>query len=153
MGWIRSIFAALGLANDRAPVAFEANDTALAEAARKAQATFAEFSERLSNPREDDASFLVKIRLSDGEKRFESVWCEDPEFEDGAWQATIANRPRMSGYGAGQRLSFSAAEIADWCFWEDGRMRGGFSYAAMLATLPPKEQARMRQQLGIEEVP
>jgi len=150
MGWIRSLLASLGLANDLPPMAFSRDDPGMLEAARLARESFAQFAERLRRPEPGDENFLVKIPLPLPGNSIETVWASEPRIDaNGLWTARIENVPAAPGYREGGRVEFDPATIADWCYFSSAGLQGGFSQRVMIERLPERQRAQMRARLGI----
>jgi uncharacterized protein YegJ (DUF2314 family) len=58
----------------------------------------------------------------------EFLWLADVRYGDGVYSGTVASRPfYIEGLERGARVSFEAADIADWMYLRDGRIVGGRS--------------------------
>ena len=150
MGLLRSILASLGLANEVAAVPFARDDPEMREAAERARASFGVFEARLRNPQPGDDNFMVKVALPLEGNSIETVWAGDPsQDEQGRWWAIIENRPAARGFRAGDFVEFNPTEIADWAFYTNEGLQGGYSQLVMVARLPERERERMRERFGI----
>jgi uncharacterized protein YegJ (DUF2314 family) len=49
----------------------------------------------------------------------------------------------------GQVIDFSEAEIVDWLYMEDGKMRGNFTACALLKREPADQAEAMKKQFGL----
>jgi uncharacterized protein YegJ (DUF2314 family) len=130
-------------------VTFEKNDPDMAAAFRKARETLPQFL-ALVRARDTTVSKLaVKIAIPAGDDD-EYFWLTQVGEHGNKYVGRINNTPRAAKQVSfGQVVQFSEAEIVDWLYMENGKMRGNFTACAMLKREPPDQAEAMRKRFGL----
>jgi uncharacterized protein YegJ (DUF2314 family) len=128
---------------------FEKDDPDMAAAFRKARETLPEFLALARAPQSTATKLAVKIAIPDGDGN-EYFWLNQFAPHGNKYTGRINNTPRSAKQVTfGQVIEFSEAEIVDWLYMEDGKMRGNFTACAMLKRELPAQADAMRRQYGL----
>lgn len=126
-------------------VSFKKDDTGMAAAIAQARQTTDTFLARLNQPSTPDDYVTVKIALPTTDGSLEHIWCENVQFSNGVFTATIANDPRDTQYKFGQQVTAPKGEISDWMYVQDGKLVGGYTIRYVHSTMTPEEQTKFRE--------
>ena len=127
----------------------EKDDPDMAAAFRKARETLPEFLALARAPQSTATKLAVKIAIPDGDGN-EYFWLTQFAPRGDKYAGRINNTPRAAKQvKLGQVVEFSEAEIVDWLYMEDGKMRGNFTACAMLKREPPDQLEAMKKQYGL----
>src|SRR5262247_1497331 len=130
-------------------VLFEKDDPDMAAAFRRARETLPEFLALARAPQSTATKLAVKIAIPDGDGN-EYFWLTQFAPRGDKYAGRINNTPRAAKQvKLGQVVEFSEAEIVDWLYMEDGKMRGNFTACAMLKREPPDQLEAMKRQFGL----
>lgn len=120
------------------------NDKELSRIAENARRTLPEFYRHLLRPAAGQSGFRVKYPFrADAGSGFsmEQLWLEDIHFKDGVYYGIIANTPfYTAAIKKGDTVSFSAGDITDWMYIENGKITGGHSIKYLLEQLAEHER-------------
>ena len=125
---------------------------AMAAAFRKAQATLDDFLKIAGDPPAGAASFALKVRISE-EQRREYLWVAPFHPEPGGFSGKLDNQPRLvRNVRAGQELKFKRSDVVDWMYYDASkkRMYGNFTACAQLTREPPQDQVKFKAKYGLE---
>jgi uncharacterized protein YegJ (DUF2314 family) len=126
------------------------DDPAMLAAMAKARSTLSGFLTLAQAPEPKMEGFSVKVAVRDQEQ-LEYLWIAPFERRDGGFSGRINNQPRTLGnVRFGQTISFAQAEIVDWTYIDDGRMKGSFTTCAILKQEPRAEANAMMKHYGLE---
>lgn len=121
----------------------EENDPIMLAAIRKGRETLADFLKRARAPTRSMSNFAVKVPIGAGD-RAEYFWITDFRNEDGRYSGRIDNTPRWATHlNVGDTITFSEAEIVDWLYIDNGRMKGNFTFCALMQHEPKAEAIAM----------
>lgn len=124
-------------------------DPAMERAFAKARETLDGFLKAASDRAPGADGFAVKIALREGSQT-EFVWISPFRVEGDKFAGRLNNTPRLvTSYRSGQEVSFARAQIADWLYIENGRMKGNFTACPLLAKSPPAEQEAFKKRFGL----
>jgi len=127
----------------------EKNDPDMAAAFRKARQTLPEFLALARAPRPTASKLAVKIAIPAGDDD-EYFWVSQFAPRGDKYGGRINNTPRAAKQvKLGQLVEFSEAEIVDWLYMEDGKMRGNFTACALLKREPADQLEAMKKQYGL----
>ena len=127
----------------------EKNDPVMAAAFRKARETLPEFLALARAPRPTASKLAVKIAIPAGDDD-EYFWVSQFAPRGDKYGGHINNTPRSAKQVKfGQVVEFSEAEIVDWLYMEDGKMRGNFTACALLKREPADQAEAMRKEFGL----
>ena len=130
-------------------VLIEKDDPDMAAAFRRARETLPEFLALARAPQSTATKLAVKIAIPDGDGN-EYFWLTQFAPRGDKYAGRINNTPRAAKQVKfGQVVEFAEAEIVDWLYMEDGKMRGNFTACAMLKREPPNQVEAMRKQYGL----
>jgi len=125
------------------------DDPDMAAAFRKAGETLPEFLALARATRSTATKLAVKIAIPDGDGN-EYFWLNQFAPQGNKYTGRINNTPRSAKQVTfGQVIEFSEAEIVDWLYMEEGKMRGNFTACAMLKHEPPDQAEAMKKQYGL----
>jgi len=127
----------------------EKNDPDMAAAFHKARETLPEFLALARAPRPTASKLAVKIAIPAGDDD-EYFWVSQFAPRGDKYGGRINNTPRAAKQvKLGQLVEFSEAEIVDWLYMEDGKMRGNFTACALLKREPADQLEAMKKQYGL----
>jgi uncharacterized protein YegJ (DUF2314 family) len=130
-------------------VTLEKGDPDMAAAFRKARETLPEFLALVRDRQTTVTKLAVKIAIPAGDDD-EYFWLTQVGQHGDKYTGRINNRPRAAKQVSfGQVVQFAEAEIVDWLYMEDGKMRGNFTACAMLKREPPDQAEAMKKQYGL----
>lgn len=85
--------------------------------------------------------YFLKVGISDNDNNTEYFWVLLSQYSGGVFKGQIGNQPRLVKHvQQGQVISFTAKDIFDWMYMEDGKMIGNYTACAMLVGKSPDEQ-------------
>jgi uncharacterized protein YegJ (DUF2314 family) len=126
------------------------DDPAMLTAMAKARSSLSGFLTLAQAPEPKMEDFSVKVAVRDQE-RVEYFWIAPFERRDGGFSGRINNQPRTIGNVTfGQTITFAQAEIVDWTYIDDGRMKGSFTTCAILKREPRAEANAMMKHYRLE---
>jgi uncharacterized protein YegJ (DUF2314 family) len=146
-GWLRTFFERSGLLNPDPVEQFAADDKAMAEARRQAQARLPEFWGVFESPTDDVRGFIVKVSLP-WRKGHETIWGTVKARAANLVTVELINRPQNRAYHLGQTLDVFESDIVDWAYYSGDILQGGFSERLMLERMPPALAAERRADYG-----
>jgi uncharacterized protein YegJ (DUF2314 family) len=80
----------------------------------------------------------------------EYFWVVDLRAAGDGFQGAIGNDPeKIRSVTMGQKLHFSKDDIADWMYFQDGKIKGNATACPALAHAPVDERNMMREKFGI----
>jgi uncharacterized protein YegJ (DUF2314 family) len=127
-------------------------DVGMNNAIHKARSTVPVFISALKNPRPGMMQFQIKMRLIDpNQANDEHIWLSDVTYDGSQFHGTIdsGDEPQLLiGYKVGDVLSVKASEISDWCFIENGRLRGDFTDKLLYSRANPSGKKRIQEETG-----
>jgi uncharacterized protein YegJ (DUF2314 family) len=125
-------------------------DPDMAAAMRKARATLPDFLALARAPRPSTSGFAVKVAIRDPGTENEYFWITPFREQDGRFIGRIDNIPRLvRSVRLGQTFAFSHGEIADWLYYEGGKMKGNYTACATTKREPGKAEA-FKKEFGLE---
>jgi uncharacterized protein YegJ (DUF2314 family) len=130
-------------------VTFAKDDPDMAAAFRKARETLPQFLALVRARDTTVTKLAVKIAIPAGDDD-EYFWLTQIGEHGNKYSGRINNTPRAAKQVSfGQVVQFSEAEIVDWLYMEDGKMRGNFTACAMLKREPADQAEAMKKQFGL----
>ncbi len=134
------------IARDQLAVVEESDPIMLA-AIRKGRETLPDFLKLARAPTRSMFNFAVKVPIGVGD-RAEYFWIADFRNETGRYSGQIDNTPRWATHlKAGDTITFSETEIVDWLYIDSGRMKGNFTFCALMQHEPRAEAIAMIRKL------
>lgn len=122
-------------------------DPEMEAAMAKARASLNDFWTHQAAPGKGEERFSLKVAISDAGKT-EHFWLGDVRKEGTGYTGQINNTPQtVRNVRAGQRYSFSAAQISDWMFFRNGKIVGNETMRPLLKRLPPEQAKQYRAML------
>ena len=120
-------------------------DAAIAEA----RATLGEFEKALGAREPGTDGFAVKKGFRWGSGGTEYIWVGDVQREGDAFVGVIDNEPvNPVGVKLNERVSVARGDVADWMYMAHGKLRGGYTIAALAYGTP--EQDEYTKNMGID---
>jgi len=139
---------------------FDAQDAAMQQAYRSAQASFRFFWRELSWERRRIVPGLdmamVKLPFTDGPRtdgnlEFEHMWIGDIGFDGDIVSGTLLNAPNwLASVSQGDSVSLPFGHLTDWMMTADGRAYGGFTVNLMRSRMAGKERQQHDQAWGLD---
>ena len=167
--------AVIALACGLSPVAFRLHaqsdhsidvptgDPMMVAAFAKARASLDDFLTKLSHPPLGTSGYSVKVGIKDGptpggfsishpeEGNNEFFWIVNVRSSSAGFLGEIGNAPdRIKNVRNGQTISFRRGDIADWMYFESGKMKGNYTACPALMHGPREELEMMRKRYGLE---
>lgn len=126
------------------------DDPYMAIAKQKARETLPGFLALAKTPRPSTEGFSIKVGIRDrGHTEF--FWITPFEQKDGKFSGVINNEPRnVRNVSYGERITFSEADIADWLYFDSGRMKGNYTGCAIMKHEPAKMRDAFKKRYGLE---
>src|SRR5262245_35091904 len=119
-------------------------------ALRKARETLPAFLALSLAPQSTMSAFSVKVAVPTP-KGDEYFWIGQFKRDGERYTGRLDNTPRWATWlKEGQVFDFSESEIVDWMYLEDGRMKGNFTFCALMKDEPKKDAAVMIRRLGVD---
>jgi uncharacterized protein YegJ (DUF2314 family) len=135
---------------ERDELAFMADEHPdMREAMRRARATLKEFLALAEAPRRGTDTFAVKVAIREG-RETEYFWIGDFANKDGRFSGRIDNTPRLvKRVREGETITFAEAEIVDWLYRENGRLKGNYTACALLKQEKKRDAEVIKRRLGL----
>ena len=131
-------------------VLVKAEDPAMTTAREKARATLDTFLAAYAAPVAGSRAYSVKVKVSDG-KAVEYFWVKKLRREGDGFAGNIDNEPEtVHSVKNGQEIRFARAEVTDWMYLDNGKMRGNFTACALLGRETPAEREKFRKAYGLD---
>ena len=158
-----ALLASLALAD--AVVNVPKGDPEMAAAFAKARASLGGFLEKLRHPPAGTENFSVKVGFSDaangsgyaivnpgaGSDKVEYFWMVGIKETASGFTAAIGNGPEIvKSVREGQVVAFQRAQIADWMYFEGGKIKGNYTMCPLLSRMGEAEAQEMRVKFGTE---
>jgi uncharacterized protein YegJ (DUF2314 family) len=119
-------------------------DPAMLAAREKGRATLEHFLSVNENRPANSRAYAVKIPVEDRGK-VEWFWITNFVRDGDRFWGHIDNEPRVVfNVRKGQRIDFARADIGDWMYVRDGKIKGNFTACAMME----KESEKVRQEFA-----
>jgi uncharacterized protein YegJ (DUF2314 family) len=136
-------------------------DLLMKAAFAQAHATLDDFLAKLSHPPEGTERYAVKIGIKDapaggiaivppgGEDLTEYFWIGGIQADGDGFTGFVHNDPALiRNVSFDQKIRFGRDDVADWVYFERGKMKGNFSACPVLAH-SPRAMAEMHEKLGL----
>ena len=92
--------------------------------------------------------FSIKIPVKDGEHT-EHFWLSDVRYQEGVFTGKIDNEPdEVRTVKIGQEVTVPKDEIADWMYFEDGKMHGNYTLRVLMKQMPAAEAEKYRRMMA-----
>jgi uncharacterized protein YegJ (DUF2314 family) len=125
------------------------NDPTMLAAMQKARSTLPDFLALAKSPPPKTEGFSVKVAVRDDE-HVEYFWIMPFEKKDGHFSGKLNNRPRtVANVTFGQTITFAEAEIVDWMYMDNGKMKGSYTTCAILKKEPPADADALMKRYGL----
>ena len=122
----------------------------MALAFRRARETLPDFLALARAPQPNMSVFAVKVAVPTPQGH-EYFWIGDLKLDGTRYSGRIDNTPRWATWlKEGATLNFSEREIVDWMYLDGGKMKGNFTFCALMKNEPKKEAAAMIRKFGID---
>jgi uncharacterized protein YegJ (DUF2314 family) len=117
------------------------DDVRVNAAMEKAKTTVDEFIAALQNPKPSQSGFSIKKKFSSG-KGNEHMWLTPVRYDGKAFHGTVNNEPvTVKTVRMGQNVTVEPAQISDWMYIDNRKLKGGFTIRALRAGLPADKKA------------
>lgn len=130
----------------------QSEETALRQAAERAQATLDSFLTKAKQQPAGTSAYALKIALQEG-RDIEHFWVEEFTWSDGSFTGRINNEPRLlKSIKPGQIVKFSRSQVADWKYLDEktGRTSGNFAACALLRRQAPAQAEEIKRRDGLD---
>ncbi|WP_413993540.1 YegJ family protein [Labrys okinawensis] len=125
------------------------DDPAMNAAFAKAQQTLGQFLDAFEAKAPGTGSFLVKIPISDGDKR-EYFWVNELTRTGNQFSGRIKNRPEVvQNIQYGQLVTFPRSRIRDWMYVDHGKTLGNFTTCVLLSREDPAQAQELMNQMKL----
>jgi uncharacterized protein YegJ (DUF2314 family) len=115
----------------------------------KAQQTLGQFLDAFEAQAPGTSSFLVKIPISDGDKR-EYFWVNGLTRTGNQFSGHINNRPEVvQNIQYGQFVTFPRSRIRDWMYVDHGKTLGNFTTCVLLSREDPAQAQELMDQMKL----
>lgn len=140
----------------------KSNDPAMQHAAYKASAGLDGFLKKLDNPPPGTDNYAVKVGILDDGDGYrlttrnetaivEYFWLLGVTRTPNGFTARIANTPEdIRHVSENQVIAFGRADIFDWMYMENGKIKGNFTACPALMAGPKEEREQFIAEYGIE---
>lgn len=154
-------FASAGNSGDKTYIV-KSEDAAMRRAAYKASAGLDGFLKKLDNPPPGTDNYAVKVGILDDGDGYrltgknetaivEYFWLTDVTRTPKGFTARISNTPEdIRHVSVDQVIAFGRADIFDWMYMENGKLKGNFSACPALMAGPREELEQFIAEYGIE---
>ena len=127
-------------------------DEAMDRAISHARSTVRAFLPHLQSPPAGQSYLGVKVAV--GEESAEHIWLYDTRYDAGQIVGRLRDDAEyVAGFHQGDEVRVRPEQVSDWMTIEDGHVCGGFTTRLIVAQLPPEEQARWFQGMGVQRLP
>lgn len=142
-------------AQDSNVVGVAADDPTMTAAIQEAQKHLPRFLEKLQTSPETWQNPALKVALEGAGGAIEHIWVTGfQEVSPLKFEGRLDNEPvNLPGLSAGDTVEFTADQISDWSFLENGRGYGFYTVRALLDTIPEAQAEQMRAFLSEEPLP
>lgn len=124
--------------------------THMVVALRKARETLPDFLALARAPQPGMSVFSVKVAVPTPQGN-EYFWVGRFQFEGPRYSGRIGNTPRWAMWlKEGSTITFAESEIVDWMYLDGGKMKGNFTFCALMKNEPKKEATAMIRKFGID---
>jgi uncharacterized protein YegJ (DUF2314 family) len=121
-------------------VTVAADDPEMTAAIAKARETLPEFWQAMAQPDSSVKGFALKVRLTDAHGT-EHFWADGIKRKNGKIWGTIENVPSLvTSVKQGEEITIPEADISDWRYQEDGKLKGAYSVRAMLPKMSASDR-------------
>ncbi len=126
------------------------NDPIMVAAIRKARASLPEFLRLARAPDPSMSSFAIKVPVRAGDQS-EYFWITEFKHQDGHYSGRIDNIPRWAtNLKMGDTIEFAESDIVDWLYVQDRRMKGNFTFCALMQREPRTEARALIKRFGAD---
>jgi len=125
-------------------------DSLMNEAIGKARERWNIFIKSFAEKKEYQENFGVKypFELEDG---YEHVWLNNLKLKNGILIGSVNNDPEFTReVKYGDRVKVDPRKISDWMYFENGKLKGGYTILAAIESLPEEQKKAMKISFGIE---
>ena len=131
-------------------VAVSKDDPEMSAARDKARARLGEFLNAAAAPPPGSRAFSVKYPIVDGD-RVEHFWLSYRGREGGVVIGAIDAEPQfVTNVRKGQVVRMPVADIEDWTYVLNGKLKGGSTTCLLLARHKPEQFEALKAKLGLE---
>lgn len=137
------------VAQDRSPIVdVRTSDPEMNAAMARARGTLPAFWASYEAQKQSETGHALKVRFST-RKGGEHIWIGEVKKQpDGTFTGLFANQPRdLPGKHAGDKVSFTEADISDWMFMRNGKIVGGETIKPTLKSLPKADADALRARM------
>jgi uncharacterized protein YegJ (DUF2314 family) len=126
------------------------DDPAMTAAFAKARGALDGFLAKLANPPPRTEGCAIKIPIGDrGEVEY--FWLIDLTQNGDNLSGVVNNRPEaVHNLAKGQKIAFHRGDVADWMYFDDGKMIGDFTACAMLSHETGEVRETFRREYGLD---
>ncbi|AIC28528.1 hypothetical protein IE4803_CH03410 [Rhizobium etli bv. phaseoli str. IE4803] len=159
---IPSIPAERALAQDNPNIQLiKPGDPAMAKAHEKSIGELDGFLQKLQNPPAGTENYSLKLGFKDKDKSVvlttdqmapdvEFMWVYQIEASGDRFTALLGDRPEyIHNIKQGDRVAFEKADIFDWLYVENGKIKGNYTACPLLLSGPKEQLEQYREVYGI----
>ncbi len=128
----------------------EESDPVMVAAIRKGRETLPEFLRLANSPHPTMQNFSVKVPVRAGDQ-YEYFWVKDFKKADEVYSGRIDNIPRWATHlKDGDTITCREDEIVDWLYVQSGKMKGNFTFSALMQRESRAEARAMIRRFGAD---
>lgn len=126
------------------------DDELLEKAVAEAKRTLPTFDETLRAKAANTTDFALKKGFGYGEDGGEEhIWLINVEPTENGYRGEINNDPVEATFlKLGEIVEIKPEEVSDWMYFEDGKLRGGYTVVAL--TYGTEQQERLQRMMNID---
>ncbi|WP_165793777.1 YegJ family protein [Hyphococcus luteus] len=124
------------------------NDAAVNAAMKEARASLPQFFAKAADPQPGTEAYALKVKVED-KNGVEHFWVTPFSKTDDGFTGVINNEAAVvEKVSLGEPYAFTADEISDWMYVQNGKIHGGYTIRAMLPSMPKEEAAQYQALLA-----
>ena len=126
----------------------EADDADMLAAISTARSKLPEFWAAFEQQAPGDSDFALKVKITDSHGT-EHFWVNALERSGGQIHGTINNDPEIvRSVAFGQRIEVPEADISDWTYTRNDKLKGNYTMRVLLKTMPADEAEQYKSMLA-----
>ncbi len=138
-----------------AVVSSDMTDPSMVAAVRDARASLDQFWDAFVSGSILTSGFSIKVGLPTNDDSLEHIWVVDVRRNGRAITGVLGNEPvNLRDHArAGERVTFTTADVTDWGYLDRGKLRGHFTTRLLLDGMDPSEAGQIAMMLHEEPLP
>jgi uncharacterized protein YegJ (DUF2314 family) len=121
-------------------ITVSSDDPEMMAAIAKARETLPEFWKAFQHPDSRESGFALKVKITDAHGT-EHFWATGIKRKGGIISGQIENVPGLvTSVTQGEEVTIAEAEISDWRYLLDGKLKGAYTVRALLPKMSPRDR-------------